>query len=142
MSLGPTSVLTIEFKGGQYRGEILAALVELVQAGTVRVIDAVAVKKDHAGKITALEINQLAVNDLHVFDPLNAVITGLLSNTDIQDIGALLDNDSAAGLLVIEHVWANKLAQAIANANGKVVLNRLLMPEVVEENLELMEAVQ
>jgi hypothetical protein len=138
MSLGPTSVLAIEFKGGQYRGEILGALVDFVRAGTIRVIDAVAVKKDDAGEITALEINQLPMNDLHIFDPLNAEITGLLSNTDINDIGALLDNNTAAGLLVLEHIWATKLAQAIVNANGKVVLNRLLMPDVVEENLELM----
>lgn len=142
MKLGPTSVLAIEFTGGNYKGEILAALVDLVRAGTVRVIDAVAVKKDAAGKITAQEINQLAAKDLHIFDPLQAEITGLLSNQDINDIGAMLANNSAAGLLVLEHIWANQLGQAIVNAKGKVVLNRLLMPEVVQENLALIEAVQ
>ena len=142
MTLGPASVLAIEFTGGQYRGEILNALVELVQAGTVRVIDAVAVKKDGEGKITTLEINQLGAGDLHVFDPLKAEITGLLSYQDIQDIGAMLDPNTAAGLLVLEHMWANNLAQAILHAKGKVVLNRLLVPEVVQENLALIEQVQ
>jgi len=104
------------------------------------VVDAVAVKKDGEGKITALEINQLPLKDLHVFDPLQAEITGLLSNTDIQKIGDLLDNNSAAGLLAIEHLWAENLAQAIVRAKGKVVLNQLMMPEDVEENLKLMEA--
>jgi hypothetical protein len=142
MKVGPTSVLAIEFTGGNFKGEILSALVDLVRAGTVRVIDAVAVKKDGAGKITAQEINQLAANDLHIFDPLQAEITGLLSNQDIDDIGAMLDNNTASGLLVLEHVWADNLAQAIVNANGKVVLNRLLMPDVVQENLEMIEAIQ
>lgn len=141
MQLGPTSILVIESQGGEYKGEILAALVELVNAGTVRIIDAVAVKKDGKGNITAQEVNQLGIKDLHIFDPLNAEITGLLSDTDISDIGALLDNNSASALLVLEHVWANKLGQAIVNAKGKVVLNRLLMPDVVEENFKLMEAV-
>jgi uncharacterized membrane protein len=141
MKLGPTSILVIEFTGGEYKGEILAALVELVQAGTVRVIDAVAVKKDGDGKITSLEINQLGVKDVHVFDPLQAEITGLLSNQDINDIGALLDNNSAAGVLVLEQLWANKLAQAIVNAKGKVVLNRLLMPDAVQENLDIIEKI-
>lgn len=141
MNLGPTSVLVIEFQGGEYKGEILAALVDLVQKGIVRVVDAVAVKKDGAGTITAMEINQLPLKDLHIFDPLEAQITGLLSNTDIQKIGDLLDNNCAAGLLALEHIWAEQLAQAIVRAKGKVVLNQLMMPEDVQENLALMEAV-
>lgn len=139
MELGPASVLAIQFKGNQFKGEIMNALVELVQAGTVRVVDAVAIKKDAAGVVTAQEINQLAMNDLHIFDPLKAEVTGLLSNQDIQDMGALLENDSAAGFLVLEHIWATKLAHAITNTGGTVVLNRLLMPEAVAENLALIE---
>lgn len=141
MALGPTSVLAIQFSGDKMRGQILAALVDLVRNGQVRVIDAVAVKKDANGKIESLEIEQLPANDLHVFDPLKAEITGLLSDTDIGDIAVSLDNNSAAGLLVIEHLWATKLAEAIQSAGGKVVMNRLLMPEVVEENLELIAQV-
>lgn len=142
MQLGPTSVLAIQFTGGEYRGEIIAALVDLVRAGTVRVVDAVAVKKDDAGQITTLEVNQLASNELQVFDALDAEITGLLSYQDINDIAASLENNTAAGLLVLEHVWANNLAQAIVRANGKVVLNRLMMPDVVQENLDIIEAIQ
>jgi hypothetical protein len=140
MKYGPTSVLVIESQGGEYKGEILAALVELVNNGTVRIIDAVAVKKDGDGKITAQEVNQIGIKDLHIFDPLNAEITGLLSDTDINDIAALLDNNSASALLVLEHVWANRLGEAIVKAKGKVVLNRLLLPDVVEENFKQMEA--
>ncbi len=141
MKLGPTSVLVIESQGGEYKGEILAALVDLVNAGTVRVIDAVAVMKDSQGNVKTLEVNQLEDNGIRVFDPLKAEITGLLSDTDISDIAALLDNSSASALLVLEHVWANKLGQAIVNAKGRVVLNRLLLPDVVEENFKAMEAV-
>ena len=137
MALGPSSVLAIQFSGNKFHGQILSALVELVQSKTVRVIDAVAVKKDENGKVESLELEQLAANDLHIFDPLNAQITGLLSNDDINDIAAALENNTAAGLLVLEHLWAVRLVDAIQSAGGKVVMNRLLMPEVVEENLEL-----
>ena len=92
--------------------------------------------------VTAQEVNQLAPEVVAIFNPLDAEVTGLISNDDIQDIGTMLDNDSAAGLLVLEQLWATKLAQAITNANGKVVMNRLLMPEVVEENMALIEAVK
>ncbi len=141
MAMGPTSVLVIQFTGRNFKGEILAALYDLVKAGTVRIVDAVAVIKDNEGKVTAQEVNQLAPTVVAIFDPLNAEVSGLISNNDIQDIGTLLDNDSAAGILVLEQLWATKLAQAITNAKGKVVLNRLLMPEVVEENMAIIEKI-
>jgi uncharacterized membrane protein len=139
MELGPTSVLAIQFDGVNFKGEILNALAELVRAGTVRVVDAVVVRKDAEGKIDAQEVNQLGIADLRIFDPLQAEVTGLLSNQDIEDIGALLANSTASGILVLEHIWATKLVHAIQSAGGTVVLNRLLMPEVVAENLALIE---
>jgi len=137
MKLGPCSILAIQFGTTQMKGDILTALTHLVNAGTVRVADAVVVRKDSEGHVTSAEISNLAENEMRIFDPLDATITGLLSNDDIRDIGELIDNNSAAGLLVIEHLWAMNLAKAIENAKGKVVLNRLLMPELVAENLEI-----
>lgn len=141
MAMGPTSVLVIQFTGHNFKGEILSALYDLVKAKTVRIVDAVVVLKDKEGKVTAQEVNELSPAVVAIFNPLDAEVTGLLSNDDINDIGAMLDNDSAAGLLVLEHLWANRLADAIVNAKGKVVLNRLLMPEVVQENLAMIETV-
>ncbi len=141
MKLGPCSVLAIQFKDYQIKGEILAALTELVQQEIVRVADAVVVRKNEDGEVVAIEINNLAEQEMRVFDPLQVTVSGLLSNDDIKDIGGLLDGNAAAGLLVLEHLWANKLAQAIENANGKIVLNRLLMPELLEENLGMIESI-
>ncbi len=141
MRLGPCSVLAIQFATTQMKGEILSELVHLVDDGIVRVADLVVVRKDKEGHIAPTEINNLAETEMRIFDPLDATVTGLLSNDDIKDIGELIDNNTSAGLLVIEHLWATKLAQAITNAKGKVVLNRLLMPELVEENLAMIEAI-
>ncbi len=142
MKLGPCSVLAIQSQDFKMRGEILAALIELVQKGILRVADVVVVRKDADGKVVASEIKDLADDEMRMFDPLNATVTGLLSNDDIKDIGEILNNGAAAGLLVVEHLWANKLAEAIENANGKIVLNRLLMPELLQENLDLIEAIK
>jgi hypothetical protein len=141
MTQAPASILAIQANGSKLQGEILVALADLVNSGTVRVIDAVAVKKDAAGNIAAQEVNQLGTDELRIFNPLNAQVTGLLSNEDISEIAESLDNGSAAGLLVLEHVWATKLAQAIQNADGRVVMNQLIMPEVLNANLEAIESV-
>jgi uncharacterized membrane protein len=142
MRLGPCSVLAIQFATTQMKGEILSELVHLVDDGVVRVADAVVVRKDKEGHITPTEISNLGESEMRIFDPLDATVSGLLSNDDIRDIGELIDNNTSAGLLVIEHLWATKLAQAITNAKGKVVLNRLLMPELVEENLEIIGTIR
>ncbi len=135
MAMGPSSVLAIQFTGNNFNGQILSALYDLVKAGTVRIIDAVAVVKDQQGNVTAQEINQLAPTVVTLFDPLNAEVSGLLSDAEILDIGKRLDNNSAAGLLVLEHIWATNLVAAITSAGGKIVLNQLIMPEVLEANL-------
>ena len=135
MTVGPVSILAIQFSENNFRGEILAALYELVNNGTVRIIDAVVVSKDQVGKVTVQEVNQAAPHVVAIFDPLAAEVTGLLSYDDINDIGAKLDNNSSAGLLALEHIWADRLAQAIGSANGKIVTNQLIMPDVVEEQL-------
>ena len=135
MTVGPVSILAIQFSENNFRGQILAALYELVNNGTVRIIDAVVVVKDQDGKVTVQEVNQAAPHVVAVFNPLAAEVTGLLSYDDINDIGAKLDNNSSAGLLALEHIWADRLAQAIGSANGKIVTNQLIMPDVVEEQL-------
>lgn len=142
MAMGPSSVLAIQFTGRNFKGEILAALYDLVKQGTIRIIDAVVVIKDKDGKITAQEVNQVAPAVVAIFDPLNAEVTGLLSNVDINDIGAQIDNDSAAGLLVLEHIWATNLIHAIQNAGGKIVMNQLVMPDVLESNMRDIEKVK
>ncbi len=142
MALSPVSILAIQFTENNFNGEILAALYELVKNGTVKIIDAVVVMKDADGKVSAQEVNQLAPAAVSIFDPLNAEVTGLLSYEDINDIGEKLDNNASAGLMVLEHIWAERLGHAIVNANGKIVTNQLLMPDVVEENLAAIALVQ
>ena len=142
MAVGPVSVLGIQFSENNFRGEILAALYELVKSGTVKIIDAVVVVRDADGTVTAQEVDQLAPAVVAIFDPLNAEVTGLLSYDDINAIGARLDNNSSAGMLALEHTWADRLGQAIVNANGKVVINELIMPGVIEEHLAAIATVQ
>ena len=39
MSLGPIEMLVVKFPGNQFSGEIIPALGELVENGTVRIVD-------------------------------------------------------------------------------------------------------
>jgi hypothetical protein len=46
MGIGPVEYMIVAFPGNQFKGEIVPALQELVDAGTIRVIDLAFVIKD------------------------------------------------------------------------------------------------
>ena len=48
--IGPVDYAVIAFPGNQFKGEIVPALGDLVEAGTIRIIDAAFVSKERTGK--------------------------------------------------------------------------------------------
>ena len=74
--IGPVDYAVIAFPGNQFRGEIAPALADLVEAGTIRLIDAAFVGKDENGEIFTLEINQLDPDVQERLDALNIEVMG------------------------------------------------------------------
>jgi len=137
MTYGAIDFLALEFKNEQLKGEILPALLELVQKKIVRVIDLVIIQKYEDGHHEALEMEQLAPDLLSIFDPLEVEISGIIQAEDIADIAeAMGKNTTAAGLLV-ENLWAIKFGEAVLRANGRVLMHERIPFEVVNETLEL-----
>jgi len=60
---------------------------------------------------------------------------------DIDGFAAVLANNSAAGLLLIENLWALKTKQAMLDADARLLLFERIPHEVVEENLAEMAAI-
>mgnify|MGYP003377950100 CR=1 FL=1 len=97
MNLGPVEYAVIAFPGNRFNGDVVPALSELVDSGTVHIIDLVFVHKDADGILTIGELEQLDAELGAVFAELEGDIDGLLSEEDLSDISALLsDNSSAA----------------------------------------------
>lgn len=133
MALGPIEMLVVKFPGNQFTGEIAPALAELVDAGTIRVIDFVFIMKDADGTLTSVELADLPDDAASAFAPVVDDVSGMLSEDDIRDLGGLLDPNSSAGLMLFENAWAAKFAQAVRNANGEVVLSERIPRQVIEE---------
>jgi uncharacterized membrane protein len=137
--MGPVTYLVIEFPGNKFKGEILPTLRDLVDAGTIRVIDLVLVKKDADGKVAAIELNALTELDVALamaFTGIDVEVSGLLSYEDIETLGDALENNSSAGILLFEHLWASRFLSAVANADGRLVLMESVSPLVLAEALE------
>ena len=116
--IGPVEYLIVAFPGNEFHGEIAPALADLVEAGTIRIIDIAFVGKDEEGDIAAFELSDIDPEVRQGLENLGAVSTGLFNEEDLMAAGEELDPNSSAALLVWENVWAKPVADAIRDAGG------------------------
>ena len=133
MDVGPVEVLVVSFPGNQFTGEIAPALAELVQSGTIRVIDLVFVTKSADGEVLGMELSELDEATSAAFKPHVEEPVGLLSDEDVEDLGAELEANSSAAILLFEHVWATRFRDAVLGSGGELVASVAIPEDVVNE---------
>jgi hypothetical protein len=133
MDIGPVEILVVRFPGNGFTGEIAPALGELVEAGLIRVIDLVFVTKSAEGDVVGMELSELDEATLAAFRPHVDEPNGLLSDEDIEDLGAELAPNSSAAILLFEHVWATRFRDAVVDSGGELVASIRIPKEVVDE---------
>jgi len=136
MTYGPIDFIALEFKGNNFKGEIIPALVELIANKTIRVIDLVIVLKDEKGKVEVAELQQLTPDIIAVFDPLEKEVNGLIKEVDAAMVGRNMENNSTAAVMLFENLWAVKFKEAVLNADGRLLMQERIPNEVVLEALE------
>ncbi|HET9248739.1 MAG TPA: DUF6325 family protein [Actinomycetota bacterium] len=139
MSIGPVEYMIVAFPGNRFKGEIVPALQELVEAGTIRVIDLAFVVKDADGAVATAELADLDSEVYKAFDALSPETMGLLNQDDLAAAGEELEPNSSAALLVWEDVWATKLRDAIVDAGGELLDLERVPYEVVNAAVEFAE---
>jgi uncharacterized protein DUF6325 len=140
MSTGPVEYLIVAFPGNQFKGEIIPALADLVEAGTIRIIDLAFVMKDADGAVVTAELGDLDSEVFKAFDALSPETMGLLNEEDLAAAGEELDPNSSAALLVWEDTWATELRDAIVNAGGEVLDLERVPYQVVNAAVEFAES--
>jgi hypothetical protein len=136
MAIGPVEYLIVAFPGNEFRGEIAPALAELVESGTIRIIDLTFVVKDSDGSIAAMELSDLKPEIAAAFSSFGAATGNLFNEEDLMAAGEELEPNSSAALLVWEDLWATKFAEAVRNANGVILDHDRIPREVVEAALD------
>jgi Family of unknown function (DUF6325) len=135
MTFGPIDFIALEFPGNRFKGEILPDLFELVDKDIIRIIDLVVIMKDQDGQVTVRELRELDPAHIEIFSPLNAEVNQMITQSDIDMIAEKLADNSTAGILLIENLWAKKTQQAMMDANGRLVMFERIPHDVVEEAL-------
>jgi uncharacterized membrane protein len=130
--IGPVDYAVIAFPGNQFRGEIAPALSELVDAGTIRIIDVAFVGKSSEGEAVAMELTELEPEIQAALENAGLEVGGLFNEDDLMDVAEGMEPNSSAAVLVWENVWARKVAQAMRDAGGELVAFERLPHEVVQ----------
>lgn len=155
MRFGPIQMLVVGFDGYHFRGEIWPELERLKQAGIVRIVDLLLVRKDEAGAISHVQATDLDWEEAAEFGEVVGTLAGfaaggpeaagrgaLAGMAELMD-GHLFDEHDAfrleqvmhpgttVGVVLFEHLWAVPLLDAVSRANGLELLNEWIRPEAV-----------
>jgi uncharacterized membrane protein len=147
--IGPVQLLAVGFDPeARFEGRIMDELENLERHETIRILDLLFVGKDaETGDLLALDYQG---------EDLGAIVGALLgfefeddgerqdgslqeiqahafglSQREIHGIAASLKPGSSAGFLLIEHVWARDLKEAIRDAGGFPLGEGFLTPETL-----------
>ena len=119
--LGPIDYVIIEFPAGaqHFTGEVIDELVALVDAGTIRVVDALILVKDADGSVEAMELSD--IDDLGPLVQIEAELAELLAEEDVEHLAAAMEPGSVAGVLIWENLWAAPFGAAARRSGGQLI---------------------
>lgn len=130
---GPIDYIVVGFEGNKFDGSILRALGDALASGVIGLVAAVVVAKNADDSVTSLSISdagdEYAVELVEKYQVNNDLVTA----DDIDEVAELLEPNTAAGLLVIEQLWAKPLKKALINANAVLLAEGRIHPDAALE---------
>jgi len=134
VAVGPCDLIVVKFPGNKFKGEIAPALANLVDKGTIKIIDILFAIKDEKGDLAILELKDLDGDG--VADVVAVVeVDGAIGPEDVELAADGLEPNSSALLLLFENTWAAEVTQAMRDADGELLFMERIPAAVVEEAL-------
>lgn len=130
MVVGPVDIIVIGFPGNRFTGQIAPAVTELVESGTVRILDLLFVSKDVDGNVASLRIQDLDESMRPAFLEVDVQHAGLLDHDDAEELEEDLAPNSSALMIAYENTWAARFVSAIQAADA-VVIDQIRIPAAV-----------
>jgi uncharacterized protein DUF6325 len=139
--LGPIDLVVIAYPAGApMTGEAVPLFMELVENGTIRVLDAMFVAKDEDGTYSGFEAKDLddkGVGDYRIFEGASS---GLLGDEDAATAAEAMEPGSAGVMIVYENRWAAPFVAAVRRNGGVLVDSQRVPVEQLVETLDAVEA--
>ena len=134
MEVGPVDVYIIGFPGNKFTGRIAPAIGELVDNGTIRVLDLLFVMKGEDGVVTTVAIEDLDQEGA-AFAEIDVTEPGSLNEEDADEVSEDLPANSSALLIAFENLWAAKVVDALQAADAVLIDSIRIPADVVQAAL-------
>lgn len=130
---GPIDYIIVGFEGNKFDGSILKAIGDAIDKGIIDLVALVLISKDKKGTVTKVDIANLGDSYAMEFSQKYKGDSKAVTQDDIDEMADLLENNTSAGLLVIEQLWAKPLKKALLDANGVLVAEGRIHPDAAAE---------
>jgi uncharacterized membrane protein len=149
---GPVQMLVLEFDQTQFEGEIASELDRLKDAGIVRLIDLLFVRKPVGGEMEVARRSDLNEDEAMDFGALVGALVGLgtgdeeralsaavagaeemadghlFSDSEVWYLADAIPEGKSAAIALIEHRWAIPLRDKIIDAGGTALADEWVHP--------------
>jgi hypothetical protein len=140
--LGPIDIVVIAYPAGApMTGEAAPMLLDLVDRGIIRVLDALFVQQNEDGTFGGFEASDLDSDSLGDFKIFEGASSGLLGEDDVAAVGETIEPGSAAVMIVYENRWAAPFAAAVRRNGGVLVANHRITAQELMDALDTADAV-
>jgi Family of unknown function (DUF6325) len=141
--LGPIDIVVIAYPGGApMTGEAAPMLVDLVERGIIRVLDAMFVTKNEDGTFSGFDatgLDEKGVGDFTVFEGASS---GLLGDEDAATAADAIEPGSAAVMIMYENRWAAPFVAAVRRNGGVPVAFERIPAQDVIDALDALDAAE
>jgi hypothetical protein len=139
--LGPIDIVVIAYPAGApMTGEAAPLLLDLVERGIIRVLDAMFVLKNDDGTFSGFEAKDLDDKGVGDFKVLDGASSGLLGDEDAAKAAEGIEPGSAALLIVYENRWAAPFVAAVRRNGGVPVAFERIPTQDLIQALDALDA--
>jgi hypothetical protein len=140
-AVGPVDIVVIAYPAdAPMTGEAAPILLDLVERGIIRVLDALFVVKNEDGTFSGFEAKDLQPDSVGDFAIFEGASSGLLGDDDAATASEALEPGSAAVMIVYENRWAAPFVAAVRRNGGVVVDNQRIPAQDLMDALDAAEA--
>lgn len=141
LELGPIDVVVIGFPpGAPMTGEAVPILLDLVDKGIIRVLDALFVVKNADGTFSGLDIADLDADTAGELTAFTGATSGLLGDGDAALVADAIDPGAAAVMIMYENRWAEPFATAVRRNGGVLLASERIPAQDLMDALDAAEA--
>jgi hypothetical protein len=126
--LGPVDIVVIGYPAdAPMTGSAAQVLLDEVEKGTIRVLDAMFVTKDADGTYSGFDATGLEAGKVGNFALFEGASSGLLGDDDVATAADALEPGTSAAMIIYENHWAVPFIAAV-HQNGGVFLDAQRLP--------------